>query len=698
MKKRLLCLALVLIMALSCALLASCSTKESDEADTEESDDSAKTITMWVVSENKVSSEDEKLVEAAFSEVTKSKFKVNVDIRFFTEDEYFDKLEENMLSLQKDQELRAECEELLEAAIADAKRNGNTNKDSVREQFFKDHPEYAKFKSEMMNVGNDEEEEVSSVEDETVIDEDYGIPEIKYPEAYDNQADIIYLAGYDRYISYIDNEWLAPLDDQLAGSASKLMSYISSTLLNGVKKDNTTYAIPNNVEIGKYTYMLLDKELVDEYPLNYQQVTSVVDCKNFINDMLEYEPEVLPIEATFEECMDLLTWHWNISSKAETIRPVDENGDPIIDYEVDKNGDYKLDKDGNLIPFEVKYTKYTYDYLTSFKFNLIGISYSSASSINRGQMNMSFTNLLADKNYVNTLLTLKYYEYNNCYGEAKEGQKAAISFMEGNYSVMAEAKANNGVYTDENGRQYYPIVAKYPQAQENDLYGSMFAVTSFSKYVSESMQVITELNTSSVLKNILQYGVEGEHYELQTADPTISPVRRVEGCSYIMDVNKTGNCFLAYPEEGLPANYWDDIKIQNNESLIDPLLGFDFNRILEDLTSEEYSPEKMDNNLLDNINKLSENIWTQIEACETYEELELLFYGTTSNNSEALTTLYGTVGVDIKLGTVTVDMDKYLNPNWEGDSEGNTTAGFSPYTIYKKWCDQYGYWATETAE
>lgn len=696
MKKRLLCMALMLIMVVSALLLVGCSKDEEGAEDN--SNEGAKTITMWIISENKVSAEDEKLVETAFSEITKSKFKVNVDIKFFTEDEYYEKLEGSFAVLEEKQVLREECEQLLDAAISEAKKKGNTDKDAVRNQFFADHPEYAEFKSEMMNVGAEEGENVVvGQEDETVINADYGIPEIKYPEAGEHQVDIIYIAGYDKYISYIDEEWLAPLDEQLAGTANKLTSYISSTLMEGVKKDNVTYAIPNNVEIGKYTYMLLDKELVDTYPLNYEQVKSVVDCKNFIDDMIEYEPDVLPIASTYEECMKMLVWYWNISYTSEVVIPLDEFGQPMVEFELDAEGNPKVDKNGDYILKEVKYTVYDYDHLSgNNKFNMVGVVYNSAANISRGKMNLEFTNLLANEEYLEILLNLKYYQFNNCFGTPAEGQRVAISFAEGSYAIKAEADLNNGVYTDENGKQYYPIVVKYPQAEEDDLYGNMFAVSSFSTNLTESMQVLTELNTSSELKNILQYGVEGVHYEYQTTNPSISPVKRVEGCQYIMDINKTGNCFLAYPEEGYAIDYWENVKIQNNESLVDPLLGFDFDERLELITVDEMKPETLDNSLINNVNNLSADIWAKIEACQTYDELEVLVYGTPGNTAECLVTLYGADVEKPKYGTVTVDLPKYLNNAWQSE-DGETVTGHSPYTLYKEWCDENGYWAIGVA-
>lgn len=695
MKKRLLCMALILIMAMSALFLASCSKDEETAQDN--ADEGAKTITMWVVSENKVSTEDEKLVEAAFSEITKSKFKVNVDIKYFTEDEYLEKLENAMKLAEEEKAQKELCAEMLDEAIAAAKKKGNSDKDAVRQQFFTDHPEFAKFKDDMVDIGAEDEGGNAAVEeDETVINEDYGIPEIKYPEAGENQVDIIYLAGYDTYVDFVEKEWLAALDEELAGNASKLMSYISSTLMNGVKQNNTTYAIPNNVEIGKYTYMLLDKELVDSYPLNYEKVSSVVDCKNFINDMIEYEPNVIPIASTYDECMKMLVWHWNIEYTSEVVQVLDEFGQPVIDVVYDANGEIKVDKDGNPILQEKKYTKYDYSYITDGgKFNMIGVVYSSAADISRGKMNMEFTNLLANQDYIDTLLTLKYYEYNNCYGTPAEDQKVAISFVEGSYAIKAEADLNGGVYTDENGKKYYPVIVKYPQAEENDLYGSMFAVSAFSENLAESMQVLTELNTTSVLKNILQYGVEGEHYELQTQNPEISPVKRLEGCEYIMDINKTGNCFLSYPEEGQPIDYWENVKIQNNDSLVNPLLGFDFNERLAGLSFDETAPEILDNNLIKNINGLSAEIWGRIEACQNYEELEVLFYGTPGNTSDCLVTLYGPDVEKPKYGSVTVDLPKFTNHSWQSE-DGSTASGHSPYTIYKAWCDEFGYWAIET--
>ena len=254
MQKRLISIALVVVMLMSAIALASCS--KNNNFTGVASVDGAKTITMWIISENHVSKETEELVEAAFSAITKSKYKVNVDLVYYTEEEYFTHLEAKLLQLQEDQEVMEELEELIDAAISAAKKESKLTDEEIINHFFAENPEYEAYKDNYLSsvAGNTN----TPVEVETIIN-DYGIPEIKYPAAEKNQVDIIYIAGYDKYISYIEEGWLAPLDEELAGVAAKLSTYVSTPLLSGAKVGEYTYAIPNNNIIGEYTYMLVDK-------------------------------------------------------------------------------------------------------------------------------------------------------------------------------------------------------------------------------------------------------------------------------------------------------------------------------------------------------------------------------------------------------------------------------------------------------
>ena len=103
--------------------------------------------------------------------------------------------------------------------------------------------------------------------------------------------------------------------------------------------------------------------------------------------------------------------------------------------------------------------------------------------------------------------------------------------------------------------------------------------------------------------------------------------------------------------------------------------------------------------MLDNINNLSAEIWAKVEGCKTYEELEVLVYGTTINVAECLVTLYGADVEKPQYGTVSIDLPKYLDGDWlDNSDEADPTMGYPPYYIYKEWCETYGYWVNESAD
>jgi hypothetical protein len=285
--------------------------------------------------------------------------------------------------------------------------------------------------------------------------------------------------------------------------------------------------------------------------------------------------------------------------------------------------------------------------------------------------------------------TLKNYQYEGYYGTPAEGQRAAVSFMEGDARIKQEYE-KNGVYVDENGKEYYVVVAQYPEATESELYGNMFAVYANSNHLARSMEVITYLNTNVALRNLLQYGIEGKHYELN-ADGTAHLLESSEDeyGTYRMSIEKTGNCFIATPHEDAGADAWTYAKQQNNDSLINPLLGFDFNMATAD---SDYS---LDVALIDRINELSAQAKALVDECTTKAELMDLM----TNDEDGFKKIYSSSAGDAKLNKATnnsYDPEKPLGPEG-GEEQVADKSGSSPYAVYQQWLTQYGYAATATA-
>ncbi len=566
MKKRLICTVLCLMMLISaCAVcFTGCSTQQEEGEETEAN--TAATLVMWCVTKDGTKTEEAARVAEAMSDMTKSKYKAKLIVKYFSEDEYYDALE---AALAAQEQAKKEAEE--RAALLKEQEKA----------YKKMTPEEKAAYDEAKRIEEEEarrlEEERKKWEEEQHYDENGNliIDKTQYPEVEDYQVDILYLSGYDKYQSYIKKEWLSSLNAQLTGDSKRISNYVSTALLNAVQYNGTTYAIPNNNVIGEYTYMLIDKELYDKYYYsgNVKDVHSVVDLASFLEDIDAYEPDVLPINGDVDYCMSLIASYWDIDSKTLKV-----------------TGD----------------------------FSVLGYAYKSTDKINRGDVAIKFDSLLTDETYQQALKNLMNFKFNGYFGEAKEGQRSAVSFIKGDAMLAKQ-------YEDDK----YVVVVDYPRATNEDIYGNMFAVSAFTSNLTKSMQVITLLNTDPTFRNLFQYGLQDEHYT-RNADGTVT-VRR--NCGYYMDVTKTGNEFITYVPEGTDTTIWDYAKQQNRESMVAPLLGFDFNLELkneaddaeeEGASATEYAVEKLDTELINYIAKLSDDVWARIQRCKTSEELDAL--------------------------------------------------------------------------
>ncbi len=740
MRNRFICLTLGMLMLMT-VLLTGCN-RDKDTADVEQI--SGITLTMWVITDKEVANTDAEMaelkaellekygqsaaydqavaeaeatraayeeVEAEITKITKAKFKVNLDLYFYTEEQYFgeqefdrekyddlkmsatdEEVEEYLkkcgklvytnIQNEEYQLLKEKANKALKRFLKDAKAEGRVDTDKLKEEFYAQNPQYAEF----ANVSDDDEEETEIVEEVTSYNE-YEIAEIVYPELEKHQIDIIYLSGFDRYNDFIESEWIQPLDEEISGASRKLTDYISATLLGGVQIEGSTYAIPNNVSIGEYTYLTIDKELFDKYYYNITDIEDVLDCRYFLADIVKYEEGVVPLNATYEECMNMLVWYWSMTYEEQEKTEDDEDVDigDIGDSEEDKEDapavlyDYYYDKEGD-------------------QFSMFGTVYGSAANRNRGSIRLEFSNLLTKADYLAILRELMTFKFEGYFGQATEGQTVAVDFVKGN-SDIKKAMEKDGYYTAENGRQYYAVIAEYPEATENELYGNMFAVSAYSHFaVGRSMDIITYLNTNSTMRNLLQYGIEGKNYEI--SEPSEGQVLTKLNDSYQMSLEKTGNVFMAHPGEGKRADAWEGAREQNNESLINPLLGFDFNTMLdgdeagldidphygvtkEDQEKEDYVPK----GLIDKMTVKSAEIQARLDACTNINELNELI--------DALKD-------ELKKSKDNAWIEKANNPAYSPDDAATTledddpsnddlSKGNSPYTIYVNWLNEYGY-------
>ena len=164
--------------------------------------------------------------------------------------------------------------------------------------------------------------------------------------------------------------------------------------------------------------------------------------------------------------------------------------------------------------------------------------------------------------YVNTIHLMKELEALGYLGDGvvDEGEVFAAGIIKGTPDVIKEYEED-----------YYTYVHAKPVFTENDIFGSMYAVSSYSKSLSRSMEILTYLNTSTELKTVFQYGVEGVHWEYN--DPDTKEYIKILSDDYQMNMVDTGNVYMTYPGEGQPMSDWEPYKAQNLESTISPYVG-----------------------------------------------------------------------------------------------------------------------------
>lgn len=184
-------------------------------------------------------------------------------------------------------------------------------------------------------------------------------------------------------------------------------------------------------------------------------------------------------------------------------------------------------------------------------------------------------NIYTIRNYVDTASMMKHLEEQDCF--AKDPSKVTefgVGVLSGDATLPAQYEED-----------YYVYVYENPLLTTDSAYSSMFAVSSYTKSLARSMEILTMLNTENELRTILQYGVEDVHWRKNDADPSVIDIISKD---YQMNLEETGNVYMTYPGAGIPMSYWEDAKTQNLASQVSPFLGFTHEDYYTDDTKDDF--------------------------------------------------------------------------------------------------------------
>lgn len=591
--KKILSLVLCVLM-LSSVLLTSCQEEGEKEVTQIRL---AKSVVMAVVCEKLPDAETELAVEEAFNAITMSKFKTQVDIKFFTEETYLSEIVALMERIKADNK-----------AAEENKNNNNNNKD---------------------------EETEAVTEEETKTNSDYGYVETVYPEFLENQLDILYIGGYDMY-SFLcegddDGVYLSRLDEDLSTNSKLIKDFIFPEYMETVKYSGSTYAIPSNAISTEFTYLLVNKELAKKYQYSENMKTwkNIVDANNFIVDIAKFEKDVAPIFGN-PEPTNVHFWNYEQGTTLGWFK------EKVKDEET---GEIK-EKD----PVIAEFPAFT---LNPKEFSIFGSS--MPDDCEYGYNLGCGITLTANNTYGKQLIEIQRYKDNNYVHETlAEDQKFAVGFVKGNEYDISK-------YSEE----YEVIVCETPRFTPKTVFDNMFGVSAYSKTnVDRNMEIITAINTNPELKNILQYGIEGVHYEI---DPKTGMLSRLND-KYLMDNNKTGNVFIAHPEEGITPEYMEIAKKQNVAAELYPCAGF----------NKTVLTDKLGPDFITKANEFTATYKAKLDACKSVADIEAVF---------------AEVSADTQLRNLLLQWSD-IDPEGSEDGESEEEPTFSPYALYYKWLEE----------
>ena len=471
MKKRI--FTVLLCIAMTLPMLAACSSSGGAKI---QLNGVPMTLTIYGITDEKTTEEGIELAQKAINESTEYDFSTHVVLKLFTADEYVDALKND---------------------LAVAKRNFVEPAETTTE---------AESSGEEGDETDEEEEETTTAESKVYVERD----EIVYPEIDGAQVDVLLINSIDLFSELLADGALQPLDAELQDSARLIKKFVNPAMMAaGADSYGVQYAIPNNRAVGEYEYLLLRRDLVDAYYYDPEEIHTLLQLEEYVNDVRTLNPEVTPVLDTY-----------------------------------------------GVAPLALS--------MTDDPQSLFG-AYVGYNAI--AETNASPRVLLSNARFRNETSFLRSATDSGALvrGETADKYDAAAVFVKGDCTLPEK-------YADD----YYVSVYKYPTMTNEDVYDGMFAVCTYSKSLSRSMQIINYLTTDTRFRNIFQYGMRDENYMIDKNDFVT-----VLNDSYVMDPKYTGNSFILYQNDrmsedelALSADNWALAKKQIVETVASPYLGF----------------------------------------------------------------------------------------------------------------------------
>lgn len=646
MRTKLICLMLCLVAVLSFAF-TSCGKTENSEDTKEDQQTSARptvSLNMWVVCEEKVDEETELLVENAFNGLTQSKYTTKVDLIFLTEDEYFETLDENLAKAAEIKASSAVIDDMLLFPTLGEETTEvveTTPEETIVNELGQVLLKYPEIKEGQMDIvflaGKDlleryvSEGKLASLEEKLNSSDAKVLKDYIYPSAI-NQIKVNNGGTVPQAFSIPNNNIIGEYTYLLVNKELAAKYYIDVDEINSFADCAELVADIGNNEKGIAPVLAYTAPVNMEYWLDFateaNDVTFTFSVDNTEVNVFGAKRELpaspvaigntvmVPVEF-FAKALDA-SYAYKDSTATATIR----YGTRVVTIVADSA---TATVDGNNVQMAAK------SYIDTESGELMVpasfITGSLCATLDYDSANNLY--VIARKDFGGVSLLASYTAPDATLGDyAKMDSVFAIPEYTAHALLMQKCKDNGwfavdpdsadkfgvaivtGSYEDmaKYAEEYAVKVLSYPALDDEDVYDAMFAITSYTANLNRALEVLTLIYTDKDAKNILQYGVEGVHYEFDDDGNFV-----VISDKYRMNNNYTGNAFLAYMPADVSADIWENAKNTNLDSRVYPFFGL------------ESAWRNVGANHISEVRKISNVLFDEMENCKNSEELAAFF-------------------------------------------------------------------------
>ena len=328
--------------------------------------------------------------------------------------------------------------------------------------------------------------------------------------------DICFVGYINKFNTAVSLGGLMQLDDLLK-EVPTLKKQIPQYLWDAATFEGGIYAVPNEQINATKTTMFTFKDLADKYGLADLTIRKKYDIEPFLKKIKENEPNLIPYR--------LNSGGFSISDD-----PNFRGYETVTSSFVFKKGDPKckvvLKQDDPAV--------------------MAGVA-RRVEWLKKGYIRQDAISVTDDT------MDYKAGKYAVWSAVYKPGVEADMTAQFGGREVIA-------IHTQDDE----------PYITNSNCTSTMLAIGANSKHPVEAIKLIELLNTDKELYNLMAFGIEGKHYNLN-AD---GKVELVENSGYTMEGWKWGCQFNSYLLAGQADDTWEETKKINDSAKRSPLLGF----------------------------------------------------------------------------------------------------------------------------